>query len=261
MYLIAWQKQLQDYADKDTSASLKTVFPGMLKELLDTLQPGQLLPAAFAKCGLWPINKNKVLERIPSAMQAKDVAAHLDSTLLERLEVRRFGDKNAKKKQQGIKIPACQSYSKLEEEKAEAEDSSMDDSEDKTEHSSISNKEKIENSDAKEMISGFEWMEESGADWLREEELRAEELPDLDIVVPRKNLTACVVAVYEGQWFLADICKDQTIVDPGYTRLNYMTIKGKNSFTRGLKEDIHLSWTRTSSLSLCFQSLSTAAAI
>jgi hypothetical protein len=240
VYLTAWRKQLQDYADKDTSASLlvKTVFPGMLKELLDTLQPGQLLPAAFAKCGLWPINKNKVLERIPSAIQAKDVAAHLDSTLRKRLEVRRFRDKNAKKKQQEIKVPACQPYSKLEEEKAEAEDSSMGDSEDKTEPSSISNEEEIENSDAEEMISGFEWMEESGVDWLWEEELRTEELPDLDIVVPRKNLTACVVAVYEGQWFLADICKDQTNVDPGYTRLNYMTIKGKNSFTWGLKEDI-----------------------
>jgi hypothetical protein len=116
----------------------------------------------------------------------------------------------------------------------------MDDSEDETEHSSISNEEDIENSDAEEMIIGYDWMEESGADWLREEELRAEELPDLDIVVPRKNLTAYVVAVYEGQRFLADTCKDQTNVDPGYTCLNYMTIKGKNSFTWGLKEDIHV---------------------
>jgi hypothetical protein len=179
-------------------------------------------------------------------MQAKDVAAHLDRALLKRLEVRRFGDKNAKKKQRGVKVPAGQSYSKLEEEEEEAEDSSMEDSEDETEHSSISDSEKeIENSDAEEMISGFEWMEELGADRLREEELReeelrAEELPDLDIAVPRKNLTAYVVAAYEGQWFLAEICKDQTNVDPGYTRLNYMIIKGKNSFAWGLKEDIHV---------------------
>jgi hypothetical protein len=44
-----------------------------------------------------------------------------------------------------------------------------------------------------------------------------------------------VVAIYEGEWFLAEICKDQSNVDKGYP---YMTIKGNNSFVWGEKEDI-----------------------
>jgi hypothetical protein len=70
-------------------------------------------------------------------------------------------------------------------------------------------------------------------------ERQDEELPNL--CEPRKNLTcyACnVAAIYEGEWFLAEICKDQCNVAKGYTRLIYMTIKGNNSFVWGEKEDI-----------------------
>lgn len=44
--------------------------------------------------------------------------------------------------------------------------------------------------------------------------------------------------MYEGQWFLAVISRDQENVAAGYTRLRYMTIKGNNSFAWG-KEDVH----------------------
>ncbi len=43
-----------------------------------------------------------------------------------------------------------------------------------------------------------------------------EELPDL-------CLTCYVVAIYEGEWFLAEICKDQSNVAKGYTQLSYHT--------------------------------------
>jgi hypothetical protein len=69
-------------------------------------------------------------------------------------------------------------------------------------------------------------------------ERQDEELPDL--CEPRKNLTcyACyVAAIYEGEWFLAEICKDQSNVAKGYP---YMTIKGNNSFVWGEKEDIYV---------------------
>ncbi len=54
----AWRNQLKAYCDKDPAADLlqKTEFPKMLKELLDTLKPGRLLPKAFEKCGIWQIN-------------------------------------------------------------------------------------------------------------------------------------------------------------------------------------------------------------
>ena len=54
----AWRNRLKAYSDKDPAADLlqKTEFLKMLKELLDTLKPGWLLPNAFKKCRLWQIN-------------------------------------------------------------------------------------------------------------------------------------------------------------------------------------------------------------
>jgi hypothetical protein len=62
-----WRSQLSKYADNDLAAKLllKMEFPKMSKELL-SLNPKQHLPAAFEKCRLVPLNRNKVLERIPS---------------------------------------------------------------------------------------------------------------------------------------------------------------------------------------------------
>jgi hypothetical protein len=48
-----------------------------------------------------------------------------------------------------------------------------------------------------------------------------------------------VVAVYEGQWFIAELCKDQKGVPSSYTRLSYMVIKGVNRFAWG-PPDLHL---------------------
>ncbi len=53
-----------------------------------------------------------------------------------------------------------------------------------------------------------------------------EKLPDVD---NRKNIVEYVVAVYEEQWFLAEIAKDQSGVCQRYTCLKYMTIKGSNA--------------------------------
>ncbi len=47
------------------------------------------------------------------------------------------------------------------------------------------------------------------------------------------------MANYKGQWFLADICRDQDGVDKNYTRLNHNQIKGNNSFVWGKKPDLH----------------------
>ena len=46
-----------------------------------------------------------------------------------------------------------------------------------------------------------------------------------------------VVAVYEGQWFLAEVTGSQKDVPSLHKRLSYMCIKGMNTFTWG-KEDI-----------------------
>jgi hypothetical protein len=67
------------------------------------------LPKAFERCGLYPINRAKVLERIPASMQVAEIAQHMDKQLISKLEIRRFGE-GQKKKPRGRKIPAGQSY-------------------------------------------------------------------------------------------------------------------------------------------------------
>jgi hypothetical protein len=124
----------------------------MLKELLDSLKPDKLLPKAFEKCGLVPLNRDKVLDRIPSVLQTQEVAHHMDAAVMKRLEVRRFGD--TKKKPGGKKIPAGQSYSQDDEnkddEETETEAEEDDDSslEDSREESDLSEEEQ-------EILSGL----------------------------------------------------------------------------------------------------------
>ncbi len=77
---------LRYYAAQDPTAKLlqKTEFPRLLKELLNICKPEQHLVKAFEKCGLVPINVNKILERIPSTVRSQDVARHLDAALLKK---------------------------------------------------------------------------------------------------------------------------------------------------------------------------------
>jgi hypothetical protein len=89
----SWSKQLTFYSDRVPTAKLlqKSEFPRMLKELMNSLNFKENLPPAFKKCTLSPINRNKVLERIPSVEEAEKVTCNLDKELLKKLEVRRFG--------------------------------------------------------------------------------------------------------------------------------------------------------------------------
>jgi hypothetical protein len=61
----------------------------------------------------------------------------------------------------------------------------------------------------------------------------AEELPTV-------NAGTYVVAVYEGQWFLAEVSRDQSQVKRGYTKLEYLVIKGTNTFSHPSKPDLHI---------------------
>jgi hypothetical protein len=223
----AWRAQLRKYADKDPTAKLllKTEFPSMLKELLEALSPEKHLPTAFKKCGLVPVNREKVLERLPSIQESHVTARHLDATLLEKLEVRRFGEKN-KKKPRGKKVPAHQSYSRAVEEDSEEEESDKVESE---EDESEEEERELEELEAEEHE-----VEEREPEQREPEQDDEEELPDLD----RPIAGTIVVAVYEGQWFLAEVTESQAGVAKGYTRLSYMVIKGANSFAWGSKPDV-----------------------
>jgi hypothetical protein len=218
----AWRKQLKKYADLDPTAKLlkKTEFPRMIKELLLALKPKEHLPKAFEKCGLCPINRQKVLDRIPSVLESEDIARNLDQQLLKKLEVRRFGE-GPKKKPRGKKVPAGDSYTAQENSEEEEEESELEDEveEDETEDEEVEG-------DVDGDIDGDVDKED-------------EELPDLDIP-SSSRMGSYVVAVYEGSWFLAEVSRDQKNVTRGYTRLSYMTIKGNNCFSWGPKPDLHV---------------------
>jgi hypothetical protein len=247
----AWRAQLSKYADKDPAAKLllKTEFPKMLKELLLSLNPKQHLPAAFEKCGLVPLNRNKVLERIPSVKDTHTIARNLDASLLKKLEVRRFGDQS-RKKPRGKKVPAGQSYSREEAKSSGEEDSEGEDSvgEDNVGEDSVGEDSEQENSEQENSKQGDSEQEDSEQENSEQEnseqvddtiqELGDEELPEPGRTGLRAG--ASVVAVYEGQWFLAEVTGDQVGVAVGYTNLSYMTIKGSNSFIWGSKPDIML---------------------
>jgi len=70
----AWRRVLTEYKENHPKQAgvPKTDFPRLLKKLMDTANPGQDLPAAFEKCGLYPINPAKGIERIPRRDMYRD---------------------------------------------------------------------------------------------------------------------------------------------------------------------------------------------
>jgi hypothetical protein len=221
----AWRTQLRAYADKDPSAKLlqKSMFPKMLKELLDSLNPAALLPKAFEKCGLIPLNRAKVIERIPSTTKTAEIAHGVDQVLLKKLEIRRFGD-GQKKRPRGKKIPAGESYSKQDEEEDDV--SEQEDEEEEAGNEEVeADEEEVEEADSES---------ENSVD---EEEGDAEELPDLEGT--SRIPGSFVVAIYEEEWYIAEVCKDQSNTVSGYVTLSYMSKKGTNSFLWPSKVDLH----------------------
>lgn len=215
----------------------------MLKELLQAVDPLQLLPAAFEKCGLVPINRQKVLDRIPSIESSESIAQHVDAALLEKLQTRRFGQ--GQKRPRGKKIPAGQSYTEEQDEPSsgsdqEEEDRSIGEEEDQLSSSQEDDGEEVP---VEPVASGSGTGTSTGRSARKrakpvssssdEEE---DELPELGPI--RKNIGAYVMARYEGEAFLAQISEDQSCVSKNYTRLSYMSLKGKLQYSWGDKKDI-----------------------
>jgi len=227
-----WRTILNDWKEECTAnghnyASIpKQDFPGLLKKLLEK-DFGPAIRGGFEGTGLCPFSVERAISKLPMDLDDREVETQVESTLLRTLDNMRHNapaNRAAARPKKSDKLPAGAAYTCAPQ----------DDNNDSSSTSSESDDEEIagivdrlpEQSDEEEeeveedLISG-------GGD----------ELPDLYV---RKNLTAYVVAIYEGEWFLAEICKDQQNVAAGYTRLSYMSIKGNNSFTWPEKEDIHV---------------------
>jgi hypothetical protein len=159
---------------------------------------------------------------IPDVARTAEAARHLDSALLKRLEVRRFGD-SSKKRPRGQKVPAGQSYTEMEDEDDAEESTDEEDDEEDDEEEDDKNEEDQEFEDEVEAVL-------QGAE--------TGDVSDKDEDLPESSGGGYVVAVYEGEWFLAEVARDQNNVQSGYTRLEYMAIKGKNAFTQPHKPDV-----------------------
>lgn len=223
----AWRSLLQDYQAKDPKARLlqKTEFPRMLKELVGMLKPSEHLPTAFEKCGLAPVNREKVLDRLPSIEHSQEIARNIDAVLLKKLEVRRFGELK-KKQQRGKKVPAGQSYTHVEEEDSSSNSSTMEMEEEEDRDLQIGSDQE-EDADKGEGEEEDRDKEDTGMS-------SEEELPDLPFVSRgaggnKRRAGSYVAASYEGEWFIAEVCYDQRKVASDYTRLSYMTIKVSGS--------------------------------
>jgi len=146
---------------------------------------------------------------IPNVVTTQQAARHLDAALVKRLEEKRFGE-TKKKTTRGPKVPAGQSYSSRD-----------DEMEDEVEEGLLDDPDEVEETEEEEE---------------NEEVEKPEELPDIEPSVTGSY----VVAVYEEQWFLAQVSADQNNVKKGYCRLEYMAIRGINVFSSPEKPDIHM---------------------
>lgn len=83
-----WKAMLNEKANRHPDAPLmdRVTFPRMIKELMSRVDSKRLLPRGFEKCGLVPLNKQKVLDRIPTELSSAAVATLLDSAVLNTLQ-------------------------------------------------------------------------------------------------------------------------------------------------------------------------------
>jgi hypothetical protein len=241
-----WTSVLKDYKKKNPKVAGidKSDFPALLKKVLDLAKPGNNLPAAFGKCGIFPISKDKAVQRIPHRRMEVDselTKELLTSTLGEKLEEMRGFGKTPVRKSRGKKVPAGKSHTEEEEEaEEETEDEELDvdslleeDDEDETPRSGLQKK-------ARQIVSSDE---------------EEEELPELDQAGaeagagPSSGNTALypvgswVVAVYKAEslaeWYVAQVeGEEPEEEEEGYTLLNYMERCGFNQFRWGKKKDV-----------------------
>ena len=205
----AWRNLLYRKANENENfhALKKVDFPTHLKELLSELNPTEHLPRAFEKCGIAPLNRMKVIERLPTVASSEAVAENLDRSFLEKLETRRYGEKKRAPRPKGKKIPPGASYTDADAE-SNVDDEDVGDGD-------VSDGDVDDVEEDQLMVGDEDERDEENDD----------ELPD-----PSTVRQKFVVALYEEEWFLAEVCDNQKGVTAGYTKLSFMSIRGHNKF-------------------------------
>jgi hypothetical protein len=258
----AWRAVLKEYKDLNPSQAgiPKTDFPRLLEKTLKRADPGKHLPAAFEKCGLYPVNVDRAMERIPHKdMDCSDsIKELLNSSLGDKLDQLRGTAIKNKVKKRGKKItgkvPAGKSYSDMHVETEEEADS-MDemDSEDKEDSDSDI---EIPDQDEEEVVKGkskgkgkYKLMPKKTVRAIQTSDSDSDiDLPEPDVPVQTHAgaggswwmrpanfaVGAFVVAVYDKQWYLAQVEGEEPDEESeGLTLLKYMERRGNNQFIWG----------------------------
>ncbi len=106
-HLGGYPGQVQERESSPAGCRPKHGFPRLLKRTIKRANPGQHMAAAFRKCGLFPVNPSKAMERIPSRdIDAPETIRELlNPTQGEKLDqLRGTGGKEKKAKGRGQKI-------------------------------------------------------------------------------------------------------------------------------------------------------------
>lgn len=247
----AWRAVLTDYKVKHPreKSIIKSAFPGLLNEMVKRAEPERLMEAAFRKCGLFPINKDEVLDRLPRVGGPATTASRelLDATFSERLNKLRGTDKAADSRQRGKKVPPGKDYTAQPEyESGSEEDINLDDRE--NEESEVEDsEEELVRPTAKRFHSQMDSSSEDDLDVELEPEPSTssgkgkgpgkgkssakKSQPELASTQPEYPVGYYVVAMYEKQWYIAQVeGEDPEDETPGCTLLKYMARKGDNRF-------------------------------
>jgi hypothetical protein len=262
----AWRVILTEYkTSHPTQVGIpKTEFPRLMAKLLERSNPGQYLPAAFDRCGLYPVSLDRAVESIPHrSMECSESTRELlNSTLGEKLDQLRGTDKSTQQKKRGkkVKVPAGKSYTDVMEEdeeeeirerEREREEEREEEEDDPQEGTSRGKKTKVNrktravsSSESEEELPEIEnYKDHEDSEEEETDEDTDEEDNDDDHISQKKPpafpVGSFVVAVYDRNWYLAQVEGEEPENEcEGFTLLKYMDRKGHNKFVWGEVNDL-----------------------
>lgn len=267
----AWRRILTQYKARNPNVTgiQKTDFPSLLDALLKEAKPEKNLPAAFAACGLYPVNPEKAMKRIPSrSMDVETGSARelLDSSLGEMLEELRGVGKNEKPKTRGKKIKIAPGKSYTAPRESDKETESEEDEEDEEseveeeldlddvevndvtlENEEEEEEQQLGRGNGRKRRSAFRELlrgsvetdkDEDTGEEEEEDEWDMENADELPKAPPLYPVGCHVAAMYDKQWYIAQVEPEEPENEcAGFTLLRYMERRGFNQFVWGQKVD------------------------
>jgi hypothetical protein len=110
-----WREVLNKFkgSKKGKGSIPKDEFGGLLKAMLDAgvVNNAHNIRAGFAACGIFPLNVDRVLARLPSERGVGDIHGELSQQLTEQLKKQRYGEPKKKTRAgKSTRLPPGVSY-------------------------------------------------------------------------------------------------------------------------------------------------------